>query len=47
MTLDEAIKHCEDNVEKEKRNCNHACAHEHEQLMHWLIQLKNLMGECY
>lgn len=43
MTIDEAIQHCTENVEKEEKNCNYDCAKEHRQLMLWLIQLKNLM----
>ena len=43
MTIDEAILHCKENIEKERKGCNYACANEHEQLMKWLIQLKSLM----
>lgn len=42
MTLDEAIRHCKENIKKEERNCNHLCATEHRQLMEWLQKLKNL-----
>lgn len=45
MTLDEAIFHCKENAEKERDNCNYACAYEHEQLMKWLMQLKFLIQE--
>lgn len=37
MTLEEAIKHCE------QKACNHsACAKEHEQLAEWLKELQAL-----
>ena len=39
MTLDEAIKHCDEVIEKE--NCS-KCAKEHEQLKEWLEELKEL-----
>ena len=42
MTIDEAIKHCLDKVEKERKNCNIGCAKEHEQLAEWLKELKCL-----
>jgi hypothetical protein len=42
MTIDEAIEHCLDNVEKERKNCNNDCAKEHEQLAEWLKELKCL-----
>ena len=35
MTLDEAIKHCE-----EKAQCGTACGMEHKQLAEWLKELK-------
>lgn len=38
MTLDEAIKHCE---ERAKQDCS-ACANEHKQLADWLQKLKQL-----
>lgn len=37
MTLDEAIEHCK---EKSKGTCK--CAKEHEQLLQWLIDYKEL-----
>lgn len=43
MTLDEAIQHCEENIQKEKERCNFACADEHVQLRNWLLQLRDLM----
>ena len=39
MTLDEAIKHCDEVIEKE--DCS-KCAKEHEQLKEWLEELKEL-----
>lgn len=39
MTLDEAIKHCDEVIEKE--DCS-KCAKEHEQLKEWLEELKAL-----
>lgn len=40
MTLDEAIKHCED-VISEQKSCNKTgCAEDHIQLRDWLIELK-------
>lgn len=42
MTIDEAIAHCLDNVEKEMKTCNIDCAKEHEQLAEWLKELKCL-----
>ena len=40
FTLDEAIKHCKENVQKETQNGNLQCAIEHNQLAMWLSQLK-------
>ena len=40
LTLDEAIKHCKENVQKETQNGNLQCAIEHNQLAMWLSQLK-------
>lgn len=45
MTLDDAIKHCDDRIEEENRKCNYLCAEEHAQLRDWLKKLKELMGE--
>lgn len=45
MTLSEAISHCKENAYKERKNCNHKCAEEHEQLMRWLEQLRELIGD--
>jgi hypothetical protein len=40
MTLDEAIKHCEE-VISEQKSCNMMdCANEHIQLRDWLLELK-------
>lgn len=41
MTLDEAIKHCEEKAKelKNQYGCL-ACAEEHEQLARWLRELK-------
>lgn len=39
MTIDEAIKHCEEVIFQCKENTT--CALEHEQLKNWLIELKN------
>lgn len=36
MTLDEAIKHCEEIIQN---NCD-KCAEEHKQLVEWLKELK-------
>ena len=56
MTLDEAIKHCEEIAldktnlaqtlwdSKEKARCED-CAKEHEQLAQWLLELKILKAE--
>ena len=40
LTLDEAIKHCKENVQKEIQNGNLQCAIEHNQLAIWLSQLE-------
>ena len=40
LTLDEAIKHCKENVQKETQNGNLQCAAEHNQLAIWLSQLE-------
>ena len=40
LTLDEAIKHCKENVQKETQNGNLQCAIEHNQLAIWLSQLE-------
>lgn len=39
MTLDEAIKHCED-VAEDRCGCAEDCAEEHRQLAEWLKELK-------
>ena len=39
MTLDEAIKHCQDIIENQKDVCAE-CRTEHKQLMKWLQELK-------
>ena len=38
MTLQEAIKHCEDVASQQ---CNNECCAEHKQLAEWLIELQN------
>lgn len=43
MTLDDAIEHCNDRIEDEKRRGNCLCAKEHEQLRDWLKKLRDLM----
>ena len=40
LTLDEAIKHCKEKVQKETQNGNLQCAIEHNQLAIWLSQLE-------
>ena len=40
MTLDEAIEHCKENVQKETQNGNLQCAIQHNQLAIWLSQLE-------
>ena len=41
MTLEEAIKHCE------QQSCEHSkCAEEHKQLAEWLKELQTLKGGC-
>ena len=39
MTLDEAIKHCED-VAEDRCGCAEDCVNEHRQLAEWLKELK-------
>lgn len=47
MDLEEAIQHCYETVKKLRiiNPCD-ACAAEHEQLAHWLEELKKLRAEC-
>ena len=57
MTLDEAIKHCEDVAEEQEKLCKvndsfnfsqpkwKECAKEHRQLAEWLKELKELRGQ--
>ena len=46
MTLDEAIKHCEDVIEKQK-SCNKIeCANEHIQLAEWLKELQAIKNKA-
>lgn len=40
MTIEEAIKHCEENRIKEICKGNSKCADEHKQLKEWLEELK-------
>ena len=41
MTIDEAIKHCYEDAEKELKDCSkNPCANEHLQLAKWLEELK-------
>lgn len=41
LTLEEAIKHCEEVAEREGKTCNGAeCAEEHLQLAEWLKELR-------
>jgi len=43
MTIDEAIKHCYEDAEKEKAcEVKNPCASEHLQLAHWLEELKEV-----
>lgn len=42
MTLDEAIKHCEEKEKEQALNGCFACAEEHKQLAEWLKELKTL-----
>lgn len=42
MTLEEAIKHCEEQAEK---HCGDGCGMEHKQLAEWLKELKKLREE--
>lgn len=47
FTLDEAIQHCYEIVERlRKSNPCDTCTTEHEQLAHWLEELKKLRVEC-
>ena len=39
MTLDEAIKHCED-VAEDRCGCAEDCVNEHRQLAEWLRELR-------
>lgn len=41
MTLDEAIKHCED-VAEDRCGCSEDCVEEHRQLAEWLKELRRL-----
>jgi hypothetical protein len=43
MTLDEAIKHCEE-VANDRAGCCEDCAEEHRQLAEWLTELVELRG---
>ncbi|MBP5431574.1 hypothetical protein [Ruminococcus sp.] len=56
MTIDEAIRHCEEQVTKHERQCkfgvskegkeyNSQCAADHRQLAEWLTELKDLREE--
>ena len=40
MTLEEAIKHCEEKEKEQALNGCFACAEEHKQLAEWLKELK-------
>lgn len=40
MTIDEAIKHCEEVAEEQEKNECNECAAEHRQLAEWLKELK-------
>jgi hypothetical protein len=42
MTIEEAIKHCEENSLKEEKCKNFCCAEEHRQLADWLGELLRL-----
>lgn len=42
MTLDEAIKHCEEKEQEQALNGCFACAEEHKQLAEWLKELRKL-----
>lgn len=47
MTLDDAIQYCYEETEKlRKGTSSNLCAVEHEQLAHWLEELKALRAEC-
>ena len=41
MTLEEAIKHCEEKEKEQALNGCFACAEEHKQLAEWLKELKD------
>lgn len=41
MTLDEAIEHLEDSIKNKEFSCE-SCKEEHEQLLEWLKELRNL-----
>ena len=47
MTLDEAIRHCED-VANDRCGCAEDCVSEHRQLAEWLKELQSIVhcGEC-
>ena len=42
LTLDEAIKHCEEKEQEQALNSCFACAEEHKQLAEWLKQLQEV-----
>lgn len=42
MTIEEAIKHCNNKAEELNANGCHKCADEHEQLAYWLKELDDL-----
>lgn len=58
MTLDEAIKHCEEKAKEKRKDYEQACAYnipsegclecarEHEQLAEWLKELKEYREGC-
>lgn len=46
MTIDEAIQHAEDASQRMLSNCNtHKCGEEHQQLVDWLKELKELRSK--
>ena len=45
MTLEEAIKHCEEKEKEQALNGCFACAEEHKQLTEWLKDYKRLLEE--
>lgn len=47
MTLDEAIKHCEEKEKEQALNGRFACAEEHKQLAEWLKELKRYREADY